>query len=161
MSGFVIALDDPGVDDIRALLEQHLALMYELSPPEDVHALDLDGLRTPDISFYSLREDGTLLAVGALKQLDAEHAEIKSMHTASAARGRGLGRTMLDHLLAEAHRRDVARVSLETGSQDGFAPARGLYASAGFDLTGPFADYRESPNSTFMTLELQSAEVPA
>ena len=126
MSGFVIALEDPGVDDIRALLEQHLALMYELSPPEDVHALALDGLRTPDISFYSLREDDTLLAVGALKQLDAEHAEIKSMHTASAARGRGLGRTMLDHLLAEAHRREFLRVSLETGSNDGFAPGKSV-----------------------------------
>jgi putative acetyltransferase len=161
VSGFVIDLEDPGVDDIRALLEQHLALMYELSPPEDVHALDLDGLRTSDISFYSLREDGTLLAIGALKQLDGEHAEVKSMHTTQAARGRGLGRAMLDHLLAEARRRGVRRVSLETGSQDGFAPARGLYTSAGFDLTRPFADYRESPSSTFMTLELERAQVSA
>src|SRR4029079_7868863 len=98
-------------------------------------------------------EGGILRAMGALKQLDAEHVEIKSMHTAKAARGRGLGRAMLDYLLAEARRRGVRRVSRATGSPGRLPPARGLYASAGFDLTGPFADYRESPSSTFMTLE--------
>jgi putative acetyltransferase len=161
MSAFVIERDDPRRDDIVALLEQHLALMYEQSPPEDVHALDLDGLCVPEISFYSLREDGTLLAVGALKQLDDEHVEIKSMHTLSAMRGRGLGRAMLTHLLAEATARGVRRVSLETGSMEGFLPARTLYASVGFELTGPFGDYRESPNSTFMTLLLDADEAAA
>jgi putative acetyltransferase len=158
VSAFAIEPDDPRREDIVALLEQHLALMHEQSPPEDVHALDLDGLVTPEITFFSLRADGELLAIGALKDLGDSHLEIKSMHTARAARGQGLGRAMLDHLLAEAVAREARRVSLETGSMAGFLPARSLYASAGFELTGPFGDYRQSPNSTFMTRELRVGE---
>jgi putative acetyltransferase len=162
VSAFAIAPDDPRTADIVALLEAHLALMHSQSPPEDCHALDLDGLVAANISFFSVRgQDGALLGIGALKQLDPTHVEIKSMHTAQAARGRGLGRAMLDHLLAEAEARGARRVSLETGSMDGFIAARTLYASAGFALTEPFGDYRESPNSTFMTRALAAEEAAA
>jgi putative acetyltransferase len=157
---FAVELDDPRNDDVRALLERHLAFCRATSPPEDVHALDLDGLTGHDVSFFSLRTDGQVLGVGALKVLDDEHVEIKSMHTAEEARGRGIARALLAHLLDVAEERGARRVSLETGTMDEFAPARALYASAGFEPTGPFADYWESPNSTFMTRALPR-EVPA
>ncbi len=118
--------------------------------------MDVDGLLDPAVTFFGYRAGGTLLAVGALKRLDRDHAEIKSMHTAQAARGRGLGRMMLDHLIAVARERGYGRLSLETGSMAAFAPARSLYASAGFEVCQPFGDYRESPNSTYMTLRLTS-----
>jgi putative acetyltransferase len=127
-----------------------------VTPPEDVHALDLEGLVEPSLSFFSYRVDGDLLAIGALKHLDDEHAEVKSMHTAAQARGRGIGRAMLDHLLAVARERGYRRVSLETGAMDAFAPARALYASAGFEPSGPFGDYGPSPNSAYMTLVLRA-----
>ncbi|MFS0699832.1 GNAT family N-acetyltransferase [Cellulomonas sp. 179-A 4D5 NHS] len=151
MQTSVIAPDDPRAADVRRLLERHLELMNAQSPPEDVHALDVDGLVDPSVTFVSLRSEGTLLGVAALKQLDATHAEVKSMHTAEEARGRGVGRALLDHLLVLARERGLERVSLETGSQPGFAPARALYARAGFAECGPFADYLPSPHSTFMT----------
>jgi putative acetyltransferase len=150
-----IELDDPRGDDVRALLHRHLTFARAVTPPEDVHALDLDGLLDPSISFYGYREDGRLLAIGALKHLDDEHAEVKSMHTAEAARGRGLGRTMLEHLLDVARERGYRRVSLETGAMDAFAPARALYTSAGFVVSGPFGHYTDSPNSVYMTLEVR------
>lgn len=153
----VIAVDDPRRDDVRALLEQHLAFANEHSPPEDVHALDLDGLLDPTVTFFSVRLDGELLGVGAVKQLDHEHIELKSMHTARAARGRGIGRRLVRHLLDVAAERAARRVSLETGSMAAFAPARALYAKAGFSECEPFADYRPSPYSTFMTLRLDPA----
>ena len=149
-----ISLDDPRTADVRALLEQHLALMRATSPPQDVHALDLDGLLDPAVTCFSFRRDGELLAVGALKQLDGQHAELKSMHTARAARGRGVARALLEHLVGVARARGCGRVSLETGTQDAFAPARSLYAGAGFRPCGPFGSYRPSPSSTFMTLAL-------
>ena len=151
MGDFVIAVDDPLRDDVRALLEQHLAFARSVTPPEHVHALDLDGLLDPSITLFSVRAGGELLGVGALKQLDPDHAEVKSMHTAKAARGRGVGRVMVDHLLAVAAERGVSRVSLETGTMDAFAPARSLYAEAGFAPCGPFGDYEESSTSAFMT----------
>jgi putative acetyltransferase len=151
MGEFVIAVDDPRRDDVRALLEQHLAFARSVTPPEHVYALDLEGLLDPSITFFSVRAGGELLGVGALKQLDPEHAEVKSMHTAKAARGQGVGRAMVDHLLAVAAERGVRRVSLETGTMDAFAPARSLYAGAGFTSCGPFGDYGESPTSAFMT----------
>jgi putative acetyltransferase len=132
----------------------HHAFAKRHSPPEDVHALDLAGLLAENVSFFSIREDGELLGVGALKQLDELHAELKSMHTAEAARGRGVGRAMVDHLVGIARSRGCHRVSLETGSMEAFAPARALYASAGFETCEPFAGYRPSPNSVCMTLEL-------
>ena len=146
-----IAIDDPRSEDVRELLELHLAFCNLHSPPEDVHAMDVEGLAGPEITFLSLRVDGELLAVGALKQLDAQHAELKSMHTVSAVRGRGIARMMVDQLIGIARDRGVKRVSIETGSMEAFAPARALYASAGFSECGPFGDYVPSANSTFMT----------
>jgi putative acetyltransferase len=151
MAGFVIEVDDPQRDDVRALLEQHLAFARRVTPPEDVHALDLEGLLDDSITFFSLRDDGKLLGVGAIKQLDEDHVELKSMHTAAEARRRGVGRAMVEHLLAAAAERGARRVSLETGTMDAFAPARSLYAAAGFRPCGPFGDYGESPSSAFMT----------
>jgi putative acetyltransferase len=149
-----ILVDDPRRDDVRKLLERHLAFANEHSPPEDVHALDIDALVDPAVTFFSFRRDGELLGVGALKLLAAGHAELKSMHTAQAARGRGVGRAMVDQLIAVARDRGLHRVSLETGTMDAFAPARSLYARAGFTPCGPFGDYNPSRNSTFMTLSL-------
>jgi len=149
-----ISVDDPQAEDVRELLERHLAFTSSLSPPEDMHALGADGLLDPAVTFFSFRAGGELLGVGAIKQLDEQHAELKSMHTTQAARGRGIGRAMVDHLLTVARDRGVRRVSLETGSMPGFAPARALYARAGFAACGPFGDYVESQYSTFMTLAL-------
>jgi len=149
-----ISIDDPHAADVVALLERHLAFANSHSPPEDVHALDVAGLLDPAITFYSFRLNGELLAVGALKRLDREHAELKSMHTAEAARGRGIGRAMLDHLIGVARERGFSRVNLETGSMAAFAPARSMYAKAGFSVCGPFGDYSPSRHSTFMTLQI-------
>lgn len=151
-----IAVDDPRAPDVRALLERHVTFARGASPREDAHALDVDDLVDPAITFFGLRRDGALLAVGALKRLDARHAEVKSMHTAEHARGQGLGRAMADHLVAVARERGYARVSLETGAQPAFAPARALYARAGFTPCGPFGAYGPSPNSHFMTLALEA-----
>src|SRR3954454_6956688 len=120
---FVIAVDDPRRADIVALLERHLAFAHEHTPPEDVHALDLTGLLDPAVTFFSARRDGQLLAIGALRELDPRHGELKSMHTAAAARRAGLGRAMFDHLVAVARDRGYDRVSLETGTMDAFGPA--------------------------------------
>ncbi|RDZ26695.1 GNAT family N-acetyltransferase [Lysobacter silvisoli] len=144
-------LDHP---QVIALLREHLQGMAELSPPESIHALDLDGLRRPEISFWSAWQDEDLLGVGALKQLDAEHGEIKSMRTASRHLRKGVAAAMLQHLLGEAARRAYRRLSLETGSMDGFAPARTLYARYGFEPCPPFADYVDDPNSVFMSKRL-------
>jgi putative acetyltransferase len=152
-----ISRDDPRADDVRALLARHLAHARATTAPEDVYALDVDALADPTVTFFSYRREGELLAVGALKRLDARHAEIKSMHTAEAARGQGIGRAIVDHLLATARARGYRTVSLETGSGPAFAPARRLYAAAGFTPCGPFGNYRPSPNSAYMRIELGSA----
>jgi putative acetyltransferase len=152
-----IGPDDPHAADVRELIERHLAFVHLQSPPEDVHALDAGGLADAGVEFFSFRRDGAVLAVGALKLLDARHAEIKSMHTVEEERGAGIGRAMVAHLVREARRRGYRRLSLETGSTPGFDPARTLYASAGFEECGPFGDYRASPYSTFMTMELGPA----
>lgn len=149
-AGLRIILDDLRGPEIRALLEEHLHHMHQLSPPESVHALDLDALRRPEISFWTAWSGATLLGCGALKHLSAHEGELKSMRSAQAARGQGVGRRMLQHVMAEARRRAYARLWLETGIGPGFEPARTLYASAGFTLCGPFADYREDPYSVFM-----------
>jgi putative acetyltransferase len=156
MNALTIADDDPRTPDVLALLRRHLELMYELSPPEEVHALDVDALAAPHVTFCSARDttDGTLLGVGALAEVARGHGELKSMHTAAAARRRGVAGALLEHLVGLAAERGYARVSLETGSQDGFAAARGLYARAGFTECGPYGSYRPSPYSTFMTLDL-------
>jgi putative acetyltransferase len=149
-----IAIDDPGASDVRRLLATHLGEVRAPTPPEDAHALDVDGLLDPSVTFFSLRRDGVLLAVGALKRLDPGHAEVKSMHTVAAARGQGIGRRMAEHLIAVAREAGYRRLSLETGSMVEFAPARALYASVGFEPCGPFGEYRASPNSTYMTMDL-------
>jgi len=146
-----IAIDDPRAADVRVLLERHLTSSRGNSPPGADHALDVDELVDPTITFFSFRRDGELQGVGALKILSADHAELKSMHTAEAARGRGIGRAMVDHLVGLARARGISRVSIETGSQPAFAPARALYASAGFQPCDAFGDYEPSPNSAFMT----------
>jgi putative acetyltransferase len=154
-----ITVTDPRGSDVRALLERHLELMHAQTPPEDVHALDVTGLLDPAVTFFGYRRGGRLLGVGAIRQLDQRHGELKSMHTAAEARGRGIGRAMLDHLIALGRARGYGRLSLETGSMAGFAPARALYASAGFVPCGPFGEYPASASSTFMTLALSTCPV--
>jgi putative acetyltransferase len=151
----LIRLDDLAGPEIRSLLEEHLDDMHELSPPESVHALDLGALRAPEITFWTAWSDGELLGCGALKELDPGHGEVKSMRTASAHRGKGVGRAMLEHIIAEARTRSYARLSLETGAIEAFVSARRLYESFGFSYCGPFADYTEDPNSVFVTRPLQ------
>ncbi|MGE4243444.1 GNAT family N-acetyltransferase [Ramlibacter sp.] len=155
--GIRIERDDLSRAGVIALLEEHLANMYELSPPESVHALDLSQLRAPGITFWTAWEGDLLLGCGALKELSPEHGEIKSMRTPKAIRRRGAGRAMLDHIVAEARSRGYRTLSLETGPQDGFLAAQSLYRSVGFEVCGPFGDYRLDPFSVFMTLELAPA----
>jgi putative acetyltransferase len=156
IDGGVIAVDDPRRADVRTLLERHLTFALSTTPPEHSFALNVDGLLDPAITFFSLRADGEVLGVGAIKQLDPEHGEIKSMHTARAVRGQGVGRAMLSHLLDVARSRGYSRVSLETGTMTEFAPARALYESAGFVTCGPFAGYQPSEDNYFMTLPLET-----
>ena len=151
----MIDLDDPRRDDVRELLGRHLAYARATTLPEEVYALDVDGLLDPAVTFFSYRADGKVLGVAALKQLDEGHAEIKSMHTAEEARGRGIGRALVDHMIAVARERGYRRLSLETGSGPAFAAARRLYASANFQPCGAFGDYRPSANSAYMTLVLE------
>ena len=149
-----IATDDPRRSDVLSLLEEHLADMYATSPAESVHALDPDALAAPSITFWTAREHDVLLGCVALKQLSDEHAELKSMRTATAARRRGVAGLLLDHVLAEARGRGHARISLETGTEDYFAPARALYLTRGFTECSPFEGYALDPNSVFLTLAL-------
>ena len=149
-----IRRDTPLAPDVLPLLERHLALMHAASPPESVHALDPAELAAPGIDFFTLREGASVLGMGAIKQIDAAHAEIKSMHIVAEARGRGLARVLLDHLVAAAEGRGYRRLSLETGVEDVFGPARVLYAAAGFEQCPPFEGYWDDPNSFFMTRSL-------
>ena len=149
-----IVLDDLSGPEVAELLGEHLRDMALHSPPESVHALDLDSLRCPDISFWTLREGGELLGCGALKQLDPKHGEIKSMRTARAHLRRGVAARLLTHIVDQAQRRGYRRLSLETGSAEAFRPAHELYARFGFQPCGPFGDYLEDPFSVFMSREL-------
>jgi|SRR5690242_16609670 len=149
-----IVADDLCGPEIRALLEEHLRSMRALSPPESVHALDLAALRRPEITFWTAWDGDELVGCGALKELDRTHGEIKSMRTPERLRRRGAGRAMLAHILAVARARGYARLSLETGSAEAFAPAQRLYQSFGFERCAPFGDYVLDPNSVFMTLRL-------
>ena len=151
-----IEVDDLSRPAIHALLQEHLDNMHRLGPPESVHALDLDALRRPEITFWSAWEGDRLLGCAALKQLDPRHGEVKSMRTPEAHRRTGAGRALLNHVIAEARRRGYTRLSLETGTVAAFVPAHRLYESAGFVTTGPFAGYVEDVNSVFMTLVLAS-----
>ena len=128
--------------------------MHELSPPESVHALDVTGLQSREVTFWSVRDQNRLLGCGALKELDTDHGEVKSMRTPQSLRRNGAGRAVLKHIIEEARRRGYKRLSLETGSMEAFRPAWRLYESFGFQYCGPFADYKPDPNSVFMTLVL-------
>jgi putative acetyltransferase len=151
-----IEVDDLSRPEVHALLNEHLQSMYELSPPESVHALDLDKLRKPGITFWTAWDGQLLLGCGALKELDPRHGEVKSMRTPSALRRRGAGRAILAHIVETARLRSYERLSLETGSMAAFRPAQRLYESFGFSYCGPFGEYVEDPNSVFMTLRLPS-----
>lgn len=149
--------DDLTGAKVVALLREHLADMNEITPAESVHALDLEALRAPEISFWAAWRGDELLGCGALKQLDSQCGEIKSMRTASTHRRTGVAAGILEHVLAEAERRDYDAVMLETGSMTEFAPARALYERYGFSYRGPFGDYHEDPNSVFMSKKLAGA----
>jgi putative acetyltransferase len=145
-----------GVDDPRvvALLHVHRTRARAETAPDSAHALDVSGLRAADMTFWSMWDGDTVVGIGALKQQSADHGEVKSMHTAEAARGRGVGSAMLRHIIAAARARGMSRLSLETGSWAYFEPARALYRRHGFVESEPFGDYKPDPNSTFMTLAL-------
>jgi putative acetyltransferase len=147
-------LCDPRVVD---LLQIHLTSARAETAPGSAHALDLTGLQLPDISFWTIWDDETLLGVGALKRLSADHGEVKSMHTAQSMRGRGAGSAMLRHIIATARVSGMSRLSLETGSWEYFRPAHAFYRSHGFVECPPFADYVLDPNSVFMSLDLQES----
>lgn len=149
-----IRADNLAGPEMAELIAIHAVTMLAASPPESCHFLPIDGLRQPSVSVWSLWEDGALLGCGALKDLGDGNGEIKSMHTREALRGRGLGRRMLQHILAEARRRRYGALFLETGSMDAFLPARRLYEAYGFMSCGPFGDYAEDPHSIVMTLSL-------
>jgi putative acetyltransferase len=147
----LIRIDDLSSAQVQALLRAHLDEMHSLSPPESVHALPLDELRRPDITFWTAWAGGELLGCGALKELSPRHGEIKSMRTAPEHRRRGVGRDILLLIIREARRRSYERLSLETGSAPAFAPGRRLYESLGFTYCRPFANYVEDPHSVFMS----------
>lgn len=149
-----LRLDDLSGPEVRDLLHEHLHSMAELSPPESMHALDLDALRKPGITFWTIWSGSSLIGCGALKELTPTHGEIKSMRTATAHRRKGVARTMLTHIIDEARHRRYARLSLETGAMQAFEPAQRLYERFGFSYCPPFADYVEDPNSVFMTRAL-------
>jgi len=151
-----IRADDLSGPEVVALLQEHLESAALHSPPESVHALDLEGLRAPEVTFWSVWQRSELLGCGALKELDARHGEIKSMRTASSHLRRGIAAMLLEHILNVALERGYHRLSLETGSMEAFAPARALYARFGFELCEPFADYVHDPYSVFMTRELDT-----
>ena len=149
-----IRIDNLSGPEIAALLTEHLRCLAEISPPESRHALNLDELRRPDVTFWSAWQGRELVGCGALKQLDAGHGEVKSMRTAQAHLRKGVASMLLGHIIAEAKNRGYRRLSLETGSMEYFEPARKLYRKFGFAECGPFAGYIEDPNSMFMTKKL-------
>ena len=151
-----IRVDNLSGPEIIGLLHEHLQSVALYSPPESIHALDLEALRKPDITFWSVWHDSELMGCGAIKELDSRHGEIKSMRTVSLHRRNGVAARLMRHILEEAKRRSYDRLSLETGSMDAFAPARNLYASFGFKPCGPFANYVEDPYSVFMTREMRA-----
>ena len=149
-----IRVDDPRGAEIASLLREHLRSVAVHSPPESVHALDIDALCSPQITFWAAWEERELLGCGALLELDRQHGEIKSMRTAAAHLRKGVASKILEHIIEEAKRRSYTRLSLETGSMEAFAPARALYTSFGFVICEPFADYVPDPYSVFMTRAL-------
>lgn len=154
LSGIVIGRDDLSSSAIANFLQQHIDDMRATSPPESKHALDLENLRDPNIDFFSATCRGQIVGCVALKRLNAEESELKSMRTGGEVRGLGIGKLLLDFILTHAQSKGCQRVYLETGSMAFFAPARQLYQRRGFSFCGPFADYSADPNSVFMTLTL-------
>jgi putative acetyltransferase len=149
-----IKVDDLTGPEVIALIEEHLQDMALDSPPESVHALNLEGLKKPEVTFWSAWEQDELVGCGALKELDGQHGELKSMRTSSSHRRKGVAKQILEHVIEEAKRSGYKRLSLETGSMESFEPARRLYEIFGFQYCEPFSDYIEDPNSVFMTKEL-------
>ncbi|NEQ34309.1 MAG: GNAT family N-acetyltransferase [Leptolyngbya sp. SIO4C5] len=149
-----IRADDLTGPEIADLLQEHLENMYQISPPESVHALDLEALRSPDISFWTAWEKDELLGCGALKELDVSSGEVKSMRTAKAHRRQGVASKILEHIIEVAQQRAYKCLYLETGTMAAFAPAQALYVRYGFEYRGPFADYIDDPNSVFMVKSL-------
>jgi putative acetyltransferase len=157
-----IKIDDLCGGAIARFLEEHLNDMRAVSPPESVHALDLERLREPAITFWTMWDEGQLVGCIALKELDATHGEIKSMRVSAHCRNQGLAKKLLHHLIDEAARRGYRRLSLETGSMPFFEPARRLYMNAGFESCAPFGDYIEDPNSVFLSrLILNNSGAPS
>lgn len=150
----VFRIDDLSSAQTQALVKRHLAGMHENSPPESVHAFDIDKLRQPGVTFWTGWLDDDIVVMGALKRLDAENGEIKSMRVADAFLGRGVGRAMLEHIMEEARNAGMKTLWLETGSTEAFVPATTLYERAGFRFCGPFGDYKDDPFSRFMVLAL-------
>jgi putative acetyltransferase len=148
-----IRLDDPAAPHVAGLLTHHIAELRAVMG-EHAFALDATGLSAPDVTFWTAWRDGTLAGFGALKELGPDHGEVKSMRAAPAARGSGVGRALIDHIIAEAKSRGYKRLSLETGTDALHAPAIALYRRAGFVDCDAFADYRPSPNNQFLSLEL-------
>ncbi len=147
-------VDDLSGPATQALVARHLRGMHETSPPESVHAFDVSKLKQPGVTFWSAWVGDEIVGMGALKRLDAERGEIKSMRVSDAWLGKGVGRAMLDHIVREAQRMGLTSLWLETGSTDAFAPALKLYETAGFVRCGPFDGYVEDPFSVFMTREV-------
>ena len=151
-----IRIDDLCGVQIADFLKEHIEEMKAVSPPESKHALDLDGLKKPDITFWTVWDDNNLVGSGAIKELDTEHAEIKSMRTRASCRGKGIASMLLQHIIKEAKSRGYLRLSLETGSMPFFEPARNLYAKYGFKYCTPFSTYEKDPNSVFMAKDLSN-----
>ena len=154
----IIKIDDLRGPEIAALLDEHMRGMHAVSPPESCHVLDLDALRQPDITFWSAWEGANLLGCGALKEVNAEHGEVKSMRTTTGQLRSGVASTLLQAIVDEAQRRGYSRLSLETGSMTAFTPAQALYAKFSFKFCEPFEGYAEDPNSVFMTRALGHIE---
>jgi putative acetyltransferase len=153
-----IVPESPLTPDLTLLMQRHTMAMHAQTPPESIHMMDAGKLAQPGIWFFVMRDSGAPIGMGAVKKIDDSHAEIKSMHVLRERRGQGLSRRMLEHLVGHALEQGFTRLSLETGSQPAFAPARGLYANSGFAECGPFEGYGPDPNSVFMTRVISGVE---
>lgn len=149
-----LKIEDPRTADVASLLQRHLDFCHSVTPSENVFALDVEKLRRPGTTLFGARENGQLLGVCALKLLDPKHAELKSMHVLASSRGRGIGQSLINHVLEYAHAGGIERVSLETSPDEAFSSARRLYARKGFSYVNAFADYPENPTSVFMSIVL-------
>jgi len=149
-----IRIDDLSSDESQSIVREHMAGMLANTPIESVHALPLEKLRKTSISFWTAWIGETVCGCGALQMLDPQHGEIKSMRTRANFLRQGVGQAVLSHIIKEANTRGIKRLSLETGSSDDFAAARAMYLRNGFEMCGPFSDYKLDPLSVFMTKQL-------